>query len=61
MDIHIVNTYQYKMINQYMQKVKKLISYMHDVIFIMQPEMYLYTQEGMHTSQIEIIWRRTCN
>ena len=58
MDIHIVNTYQYKMINQHMQKVKKLISYMHDVIFIMQSEMYLYTQEGMHTSQIEIIWRR---
>ena len=53
-----VNTYQYKMINLYMQKVKKLISYMHDVIFIMQPEMYLYTQEGMHASQIEIIWRR---
>ena len=58
MDIHIVNTYQYKMINQYMQKVKKLISFMHDVIFIMQPEMYLYTQECMHNSQIEIIWRR---
>ena len=38
--------------------MKKLISYMHDVIFIMQPEMYLYTQEGMHASQIEIIWRR---
>ena len=55
MDIHLVNTSQYKMINQYMQKVKKLIVYMHDVIFIMQPEMYLYTQEGMYTSQIEII------
>ena len=31
MDVHIINTYQYKMINQYMQKVKKLISYMHDI------------------------------
>ena len=58
MNVHIVNTYQYRMINRYIQKVKKLISYMHDVIFIMQPEMYLYIQEGMHTSQIEIIWRR---
>ena len=58
MDIHIVNTSQYKMINQYMQNMKKLIAYMHDVIFIMQPEMYLYTEEGMYTSQIEIIWSR---
>ena len=58
MNIHIVNTYQYKIINLSMQKVKKLISYMHDVIFIMQPEMYVYTQEGMHASQMEIIWRR---
>ena len=58
MNVHIVNPYQYSMINKYMQKVKKLISYVHDVIFIMQPEMYLYTQKGMHTSQIEIIWRR---
>ena len=58
MSVHIVNTYQYRMTNRYIQKVKKLISYMHDVIFIMQPEMYLYTQEGMHKSQIEIIWRR---
>ena len=58
MSVQIVNTDQYRMTNRYIQKVKKLISYMYDVIFIMQPEMYLYTQEGMHTSQIEIIWRR---
>ena len=58
MDVHIVNTYKYRMTNRYIQKVKKFISYMHDVIFIIQPEMYLYTQEGMHKSQIEIIWRR---
>ena len=58
MNVHIVNTYQYRMINRYIKTVKKLISYMYDVIYIMQPEMYLYTQEGMHRSQIEIIWRR---
>ena len=54
MNVHIVNTYQYRMTNRYIQKVKKLC----DVIFIIQPEMYLYTQKGMHKAQIEIIWRR---
>ena len=41
----------------YLTKVRELISYMHQVILIMQPEMYINTYEGTFVSQIYLMWK----
>ena len=57
MYVHIIPKNNYKLTKEYLEKVQKLINYMHDTMLIMQPEMYIYTQKGIHWTQIQLIWR----
>ena len=57
MDVHIIPKNDYKLTKEYLEKVQKLINYMYDTMLIMQPEMYIYTQKGIHWTQIQLIWR----
>ena len=57
MEVQLVNRYAYKLTKRYLHKVKKLIGYMYEVMLLMQPEMYIYTQEGMQVSQIQLTWK----
>ena len=58
MDVILVNRKQHKLLQSYLHKVKNLIKYMYDTMLIMQPVMYIYTQEGMHVSQIQLTWKK---
>ena len=58
MDVILVNRKRLKLLQSYLHKVKNLIQYMYDTILIMQPIMYIYTQEGMHVSQIQLTWKK---
>ena len=60
MDVLLVNRKHHKHLQRYLHKVNDLIKYMYDTMLVMQPVMYIYTQEGMHVSQIELTWRRHC-
>ena len=31
---------------------------MYGTMLVMQPVMYIYTQEGMHVSQIQLTWKK---
>ena len=57
MNVQTVNVNNHKIRREYPAKVKGLINYMHDTMLIMQPEMYIYTQKGMHWTQIQLAWR----
>ena len=59
MDVILVNRKRHKLLQSYLHKVKNLIQYMYDTMLIMQPIMYIYTQEGMHVSQIQLTWKKT--
>ena len=59
MDVILVNRKQHKLLQCYFHKVKNLIQYMYETMLIMQPIMYIYTQEGMHVSQIQLTWKKT--
>ena len=58
MDVILVNRKQHKLLQHYFHKVKNLIQYMYETMLIMQPVMYIYTQEGMHVSQIQLTWKK---
>ena len=58
MEISLVNRNQHKLLQSYFLKVENLIRYMHEILLIKQPEMYIYTQEGMFVSQIQLTWRK---
>ena len=54
MEVILVNRKQHKLLQSYLHKVKNLIKYMYETILVMKPVMYIYTQEGMHVSQIQL-------
>ena len=58
MEVLLVNRQQYKLLQSYLHKVNNLIKYMYETMLVMQPVMYIYTQEGMHVSQIQLTWKR---
>ena len=57
MDVQLVNRPMYELTKRYLHKVTKLIAYMYEAMILMQPEMYIYTQEGMYVSQIQLTWK----
>ena len=57
MDVQLVNRPMYELTKRYLHKVTNLIAYMYEAMLLMQPEMYIYTQEGMYVSQIQLIWK----
>ena len=57
MNVQTVNVNNHKIRREYPAKVNSLINYMYDTMLIMQPEMYIYTQKGMHWTQIQLAWR----
>ena len=59
MEVILVNRKQHKLLQRYFHKVKNLIKYMYETMLVMQPVMYIYTQEGMHVSQIQLTWEKT--
>ena len=58
MEVLLVNRKQHKLLQNYLHKVKNLIKYMYETMLVMQPIMYIYTQEGMHVSQIQLTWKK---
>ena len=58
MEVQLVNRPMYEHTKRYLHKVKNLIKYMYDTMLVMQPVMYIYTQEGMHVSQIQLTWKK---
>ena len=58
MEVLLVNRKQHKHLQSYLHKVKNLIKYMYETMLVMQPVMYIYTQEGMHVSQIQLTWKK---
>ena len=58
MEVILVNRKQHKLLQHYCHKVKNLIKYMYETMLVMQPIMYIYTQEGMHVSQIQLTWKK---
>ena len=57
MEVLLVNRKQHKLLQSYLHKVNNLIKYMYETMLVMQPVMYIYTQEGMHVSQIQLTWK----
>ena len=57
MEVLLVNRKQHKLLQSYLLKVNNLIKYMYETMLVMQPVMYIYTQEGMHVSQIQLTWK----
>ena len=58
MEVLLVNRTQHKLCQRYLHKVNNLIKYMYETLLVMQPVMYIYTQEGMYVSQIQLTWKR---
>ena len=58
MEVLLLNRKQHKLLQSYLLKVDSLIKYMYETMLVMQPVMYIYTQEGMHMSQIQLTWKR---
>ena len=57
MDVLLVNRKHHKLLQSYLHKVNNLIKYMYETMLVMQPVMYIYTQGGMHVSQIQLTWK----
>ena len=58
MEVLLVNRKQHKLLQSYLHKVNNLIEFVYETMLVMQPVMYIYTQEGMHVSQIQLSWKR---
>ena len=58
MEVLLVNRKQHKLLQSYLCKVNNLIKYMYETMLVMQLVMYIYTQEGMHMSQIQLTWKK---
>ena len=57
MEVLLVNR-KHKFLQSYLCKVNNLIKYMYETMLVMQPAMYIYTQVGMHVSQIQLTWKK---